>query len=252
VRRLAGAMLDRRGQMIERAARLPGRSYTRVAIGPAVEAAIAGLEWNFWQMSGISECLNLPGPGASDDDLFAFLDKVSSIAEYDDERVEFFEPYVYQSYAELGYPDASVSYLAASLQYTDADYVGELPTDEPRYDTGDAMRDIDHWVEHEGDRLLFIYGEWDPWFAGRFVLGDATHSAAFVLRQGTHKTQIRALDPLKRDPALAMIRDWTGVEPVVSPVQRRAGGATLAAAGDAGFPEPHMSPLLVRALAARR
>lgn len=239
VRSVAGAMLAHRDQIVAHAedqARDQSNAYTRVAIGPAVEAAIAGIEWGFWQMQGVAECSNVPLPTASDDELFEFLDKVSPVSEFDDDRIAFFEPYVYQSYSQLGYPDGSVSYLAPDMMYSEADYLGELPTNEPAYDS-DAMRDIDDWVEHHGDRLLFIYGDWDPWFAGRFVLGDATNSQAFIQHEGTHRAQIKGLDPFKRDPALAMIKEWTGVEPVLARLQqRRAGGAIAGDDADRATP----------------
>ena len=42
------------------------------------------------------------------------------------------------------------------------------------------MADIATWVATEGERLLFIYGEYDPWTGGAFDLGDAADSYLFV------------------------------------------------------------------------
>ncbi len=52
-------------------------TYTRVAIGPAVESAIEGLEWSFWQYYGIDYCNTVPATTATDDQMFTFLDTIS-------------------------------------------------------------------------------------------------------------------------------------------------------------------------------
>jgi hypothetical protein len=219
--------------------------YTRVQIDPAVEAAISGVEWGFWQMWGVNDCNIVPLATASDEDLFEFLDDVSPVTDYDDDRVGYFEPYVYQTYAQLGFPDCTVEYLKPDLLYTAADYTGELPVSgEVPYDD-EAMRDIDHWVENDGDRVMFIYGDWDPWFAGRFVQGSGK-SVAFVQHEGTHRIQLKGLDTFKRDPALATIAAWTGVEPVLPRTPRPPARARGAAQ------ERRLATLPLRALAARR
>ncbi|HMG52616.1 MAG TPA: S28 family serine protease, partial [Kofleriaceae bacterium] len=250
VRTVARAMLAHREEMVELAAAQPGHDYNRVALGPSVEAAIAGLEWGFWQMWGAADCMTVPPPTASAADLFDYLDKISPVGDYDDDKVAYYEPYVYQTYTQLGYPDDSVAYLARDLVYTEADYLGELPTAEPPYDDN-AMRDIQDWVDNDGSRLMLIYGEWDPWFAGRLALSDAADSETFILHEGTHKAQLRALEPFKRDPALAMLARWTGVDPVVQrPPLRRADDTPLVS--DAEREAPRLPALPRRALGARR
>jgi hypothetical protein len=224
VRLASRAMLAHRDHMLALAQAqadndVPKHVYSRVQLGPSVEAAIAGVEWGFWQMWGIADCGNVPAPTASDEELFAFLDEVSPVTDYDDAQVRYYEPYVYQTYAQLGFPDDTVDYLAPDMIYTEEDYEGELPIPEPDLDS-DAMRDIDEWVEADGDRVLFVYGDWDPWFAGRFVQGSGKSMTA-ILHEGTHRTQLKAIDPFRRDPALAALEAWTGVKPVLARTQQR-------------------------------
>ena len=152
VRLAAGEMLATGAQqMLDKAKQQPGHSYTRVKIGPAVEAAIAGVEWAFWQTAGADFCGAVPATTASDDQLFAFLEQLSPVSEYDDKRLGYYEPYYYQSYAQLGYPDDTVAYLTNQMWYGEADYLGELPTAEPAYDS-EAMHDIVDWVQDPDSR----------------------------------------------------------------------------------------------------
>ncbi|HEY0479992.1 MAG TPA: S28 family serine protease [Kofleriaceae bacterium] len=245
VRNLAIEMLAHRRDQFERfAADQPGNAYTRVALGPAVEAAIAGFEWAFWQYRGSDQCANVPTVTASDADVFAFLDWVSPIHDSSDADIATHEAYYYQTYSQLGYPDYSVAYLAPYLRYQDTDYAGELPTVEPVYDAA-AMPDVLDYIDLTSDGLLFIYGQWDPWTAGKVVLGSAPEAKSFVKPEGTHLSQLVELKQADCNTALWMIEQWTGVTPRTT-WWRRAGGSKV---NDTRPPprEPRVRPVLVRA-----
>jgi len=218
-------------------------SYTRVPIGPAVEAAIVNLEWTFWQYNGIALCPSVPvmPTAASDEDLFAFLDRVSPVWENDDEQLALFEAYYYQSYWQLGYPDGGTDYLLPYLHYTEEDYAKELPTAEPEYDAA-SMRDIDDFVEHRGDRLVFLYGQWDPWTGGKFARGNAADTSILIQPKGGHNVKIVNLDISGREEVFTKLRNWTGVTPQTSRL-RRAGDFLLANIEQ----PPRMPSALVRA-----
>lgn len=237
---------NRRAQMVQRAtdqATAQHLSYSRIPIEPAVESSIASIEWAFWQYSGVQFCPMVPPVTANDDDMFDFLDAVAPISDNDDDSIAQFEAYYYQAYAQLGYPDAGGAYLDQYLMYTDADYEAALPTPVPAYDNGAAMMDVDTFVQQRGERLLFVYGQWDPWTGGKFELGNATDSALFIQPSGTHGSRITRLEPADRDAAFAKIHAWTGVAPAVPQANAMAFGTPR---------EPHVPPAMLRALRARR
>ncbi len=219
-------------------------AYTRIPIAPAVESAILSLEWAFWQYYGVNLCDQVPAKTATDAALWGFLDMISPPSDNDDASVAAFDAYYHQAYAQLGYPDAGAAYLDPFLQFTDADYAGSLPTAMPTYDGGAAMRDIDQWVKTEGDRLLFIYGEYDPWTGGAFELGGATDSALLVQARGSHGSRIGRLSDADEAIAHAKIAAFTGVTPT-PPQQSRA--RTV----ENPRHEPRVPPAMLRALRAR-
>ncbi|MDX2088496.1 MAG: S28 family serine protease [Kofleriaceae bacterium] len=247
VRDAATEMLaNRRAAMLQRAtdqAAADGHSYTRVAIGPAVESSISSLEWAFWQYYGVGACNSVPVASATDDELWAFLDEISPVADNDDDQIGAFDAYYYQAYAQLGYPDGGADYLDPHLMYADADYAGSLPTEEPAYDGGAAMRDIDQWVQSEGRQLLFLYGEWDPWTGGAFELGNAQDSLRVTQAQGTHGARIGRLAAADQDAVNAKLAAWTGVIPLGFNQRSRE--------LDLVRPEPRVPPGIHRALRAR-
>ncbi len=228
VRDIAKEMLQNRRAALEAKATAQAQSttephgYTRVLLRPAVESSIVSIEWAFWQYYGVGFCGSVPATTESDDKLWQFLDLISPVTDNDDVSVARFDAYYYQAYYQLGYPDGGATYLDPYLVFTDADYLMSLPTAQPSYDGGAAMRDVADWLKQNGSRFLFIYGEWDPWSGGMFELGQATDSLRLVQPQGTHGSRITRLADADRNAAFAKLADWTGVTPTVPTAMARS------------------------------
>jgi hypothetical protein len=74
------------------------------------------------------------------------------------------------------------------------------------------MRDIDRWVRRHGSRLLFVYGENDPWSAEPFTLGRGTRdSAVYYQTGGNHGSSIAGLDADDAAAATRRLARWGGV-----------------------------------------
>ena len=74
------------------------------------------------------------------------------------------------------------------------------------------MRDIDRWVRNRGSRLLFVYGENDPWSAEPFRLGRRTRdSASYYQAHGNHRSSIAGLEAADAAAAARRLARWAGV-----------------------------------------
>lgn len=252
VRAIATDLLaNRRAAMLAKAqaqATASNFAYNRIAIEPALESSIFNIEWSFWQYYGVSSCNRVPAVTADDDTMWKFLDDISPVSDNTDARIEQFDAYYYQAYHQLGYPDGGAAYLEPYLMYTDADYANALPTAQPAYDGGAAMNDIDRFVREEGDRFLFIYGEWDPWTGGMFDLGGAKDSLRLVQAEGTHGARITRLAASDREAALAKLEAWTGITPMLA-APRSTRDLELPARESM---PPRIPPAMTRALRVRR
>ncbi|MEO8701197.1 MAG: S28 family serine protease [Kofleriaceae bacterium] len=234
---------NRRDAMEARAAAQSNHVYNRIGMGPAVEGSIASLEWAFWQYYGVDYCDDVPSATASDDALFDFLDSIAPIGDNDDTQIGLFEAYYFQAYAQLGYPANNATYLEPFLRYTDADYDRALPTaTPPTYDGGAAMADIASYVQNEGTRLLFIYGEWDPWSGGQYELGNASDSLKLIQSQGSHGSRIGRLADADYAQAAARLAEWTGASVAESSSQKATPQVR----------EPRVPPAMIRGLRSRR
>jgi hypothetical protein len=90
------------------------------------------------------------------------------------------------------------------------------------------MVDVDQWVKEEGRRLLFIYGEYDPWTAGAFDLGSGCSDCfKLIAPAGNHGSDIGDLGSEGKAVALDAVRRWAGVSAKVT-AARLAPGEVLA------------------------
>jgi hypothetical protein len=195
--------------------RLDPASFARIGGAEAAfETVVLEVPFTFWQYLGESFCSSVPVvPGAGDDALFAFVDSSVGFASASDSEMEQFAPYYYQAHAELGYPDVARTHLADLLRTAVPSIEEGLPpigAPDPPYDPA-AMEDVASWLATAGRRLLFVYGEHDPWTTGAFDLGAAADSFSLVVPGGTHAFAISDLPAADRAAAFDALERWTGV-----------------------------------------
>jgi hypothetical protein len=212
-------VLLRRPAMVERMedeAATGGFSYDVLGAERALEVAALDAVFSFWQYQRASLCADVPTAASSDDEVWAFLEQVASPSLWADPSLLALEPYHWQAAAQLGYPGVAEAHLADLLLYPGIDappaFIVPGPGKAPAFDPG-AMQDISRWLAAEGERLLFIYGENDPYTAGAFELGQARDAHRFIAPEGNHGAVIDDLAPADRELALGALEAWTGVAP---------------------------------------
>jgi hypothetical protein len=204
------AMLTR---MADQAA-TAGVTYDLLGIGPVLEGNAAGFAFGFWQYNGAYLCADIPTAASSDDEVWGFFDAVGSPISSSDPYLLAFEPYYWQAYTQLGAPGIDESHVADLLLY-DWETIDDLPSvdEDPVFDP-QAMQDVSAWLTTQGERLLFIYGEDDPWTAAAFDFGGAQDTYRFVEPGGNHGASIGGLVEADQAVALAALEAWTGVTPI--------------------------------------
>ncbi|MEU1310671.1 S28 family serine protease [Streptomyces cinnamoneus] len=183
----------------------------------AYENVVLDLVWAFWQYHLQSDCKTVPATKASTDELYKFIDDISGFEAYTDQGLEQFTPYYYQAGTELGAPTFKSPHLKGLLRYPGIyqprNYV---PRDIPMTFRNGAMADVDRWVREDSKRMLFVYGQNDPWSAEPFRLGKnaaARHDFRFYAPGGNHGSKISDLVADERAVATAEVLRWAGVAP---------------------------------------
>ncbi|MFF0227301.1 S28 family serine protease [Streptomyces sp. NPDC004629] len=175
----------------------------------ALETAVLRAPFMFWQY-GTAVDRAVPGPDATTDELYAWLDDVAGLSVYTDGVARRYIPYFYQLGTQLGYFDVPTRHLADLLRYPDAvEPCNFVPRDIPMPFDREAMPDIDHWVRRHGSRLLFVNGAQDPAVAEPFRPG---HRDARILwaPEAHHGAVIADLRPADRTAAVDMLTRWAG------------------------------------------
>lgn len=230
--------LERRERLVAALERLAGERGLHADIlgswDRAFEAAVLDTPFAFWQYFDATLCREVPGPASSAQEFMDFVELVETWSYFSDEGLTPYAAYFRHASSQLGWPDvAEAPHLDGLLSYREA---GSAPASTPRgirpesFDR-DAMADVDRWVRLHGRRLLFVYGEYDPWSAEPFRLGRGSRdSAVFVAPGGNHGATIVDLRREDRQIARAMIRRWGGAErPAASQQLLPAGLATESA-----------------------
>ncbi|MFI9200244.1 S28 family serine protease [Streptomyces sp. NPDC053048] len=195
-----------------------GRTFKVVgSADKAYENVVLDLAWAFWQYHLQSDCKTVPATKASTDDLYKFVDEISGFDAYTDQGLQQYTPYYYQAGTELGAPTFKSPHLKGLLRYpgiyAPRNYV---PRDIPMTFRDGAMADVDRWVREKSERMLFVYGQNDPWSAEPFRLGknaEKRHDFRFYAPGGNHGTKIADLVADERAKATAEVLRWAGVAP---------------------------------------
>ncbi|HEU4410875.1 MAG TPA: S28 family serine protease [Polyangiaceae bacterium] len=228
------AFLERVGEATcrERIVALQRAALTRRAeIGPALESLLAGDEYTFaglggfaiayehavqeyrfafWQYGGPEDCGSLPDP---DGDPVAIAAELADVARaFSDAYLDYYEPYYYQAATQLGQYGPLEDGLGDLLEYPGTYRVADYPPlGEPKAFDAAAMNDIKAWVATEATRILFVYGELDPWTAGAFEPGPSPDLRRFDAPGGNHGAKIESLRPEDQAAALGLLASWLGV-----------------------------------------
>ncbi|MGP3954310.1 S28 family serine protease [Streptomyces sp. 7N604] len=211
--------LVRRDGMTERYAKWAkdnGATFNTVgSLDKAYESVVLDFVWAFWQYSSEKDCADVPKPTASTEDLYNYVDTISGFSFYTDQGLEPYTPYYYQAGTELGAPTLQYAHLKGLLRYpgyfTPRAYV---PRDIPMKWKNGVMRDVDRWVRHRSERMLFVYGQNDPWGAEPFKVGKgAEDSYVFTAPGANHGANIAGLKEDQKAKATAEVLEWAGVAP---------------------------------------
>lgn len=210
--------LLRRDEMLARLSALAereGLTFDRIIGGMdrALEMTVLDTPYAFWQYRGLADCDEIPARGASTDEIFAFLDETVQFSFYTDQGITPYVPYYYQAGTQLGSPHYFPEELAGLFRYDDLLNPRNLvPREIPMSFQPQVMRRVSQWVRHDGQRLMFVYGENDPWSAEPFRLGPGSEdSYVYTVPGGNHGSEIGGLPDSQRSEATATLRRWGGV-----------------------------------------
>ncbi|MEJ8635116.1 MULTISPECIES: S28 family serine protease [Streptomyces] len=192
--------------------------YTFTTVGSqdkAFEAVVLDYTWAFWQYSLLADCAAIPvAKTATDQQIWDSIDAISGFSFYTDQGLAPYTPYYYQAGTELGSPDIKQPHLKGLSRYGYQPPRNFVPRDIPMRFKPFVMDDVDHWVRNNAQRMMFVYGQNDPWGAEKFRVGKgARDSYVYVAPGANHGAGVGALVADQKAAATASILKWAGVAP---------------------------------------
>ncbi|MFJ9208346.1 S28 family serine protease [Streptomyces sp. NPDC102264] len=188
--------------------------HTIGTLDKAYEATVLDFVWGFWQYSLLSDCDTIPAATVSDQEIYDTVDTISGFSAYTDQGLTTYTPYYYQAGTQLGSPDIKQPHLGSLSRYGYQPPRNFVPRDIPMKFNPLTMPDVDNWVRHHANQMLFVYGQNDPWGAEQFRLGSgARDSYVYVAPGANHGANVAGLVPDQQAKATARILAWAGVAP---------------------------------------
>ena len=187
-------------------------TYTRMGIEKSYEMTILEYAFAFWQW-GRWTCDSIPVPARSPGEMVKHLDMVAGIDWLSDEGIDRYLPFYYQAMTEIGFYGYDVDPFGGLVSVSeDITFTFTCPAGvECVYDP-QPMEEVDHFLRHDAHRMLFIYGEYDPWSAPAVQPSGENDVVVIFKPQGAHSSRIGNLPPDLQEKALGLLGKWMGIE----------------------------------------
>lgn len=184
-------------------------TFNKMPLAEALEYAILEFPFSFWQWG--NKCQDIPDAKATPKDLANYLQKVVGIGFYSDQDYHKNLPSFYQHMIELGYYGfdtapvkdlIKIAHRPTNLRFAPKDV---SLTYNPEY-----IKNVRNYVENKGDKILYIYGEYDPWGACAPTPLPKVDALKMVLKGGHHGTKIKDFSRKDKQIIYTKLQDWLG------------------------------------------
>lgn len=169
------------------------------------------LEYSFAYWQWHPEENKIPGKESSNEALFHHLISISSPDYFAEQSLTKYQPFFIQAATELGYYGYDITPFDSLMIIEDAEgYLYEifLPDTVCFSFDNNMNKKVVKFLEKEDPRIIFIYGEYDPWSASAVEFPEKKNMTKFVNPKGNHGSRINNLpDPMKTK-VLKILDNW--------------------------------------------
>lgn len=191
--------------------------FTIISKQEALEYAVLEFPFSFWQWGG--NCNDIPLKGSSAKALFKYLNSIVGIGFYNDKTYYDLLPSYYQHMVELGYygfDTAPVQDLLKTVFEPTNKRFAPKGVDLTLNES--YIKNVRDYVENKGDKILYIYGEYDTWGACAPDPKPNLDAMKMTLKKGSHKTRIKDFSNEDKDKIYKKLEEWLGPEVIKNPL----------------------------------
>lgn len=183
----------------------------KMGIDRAFDLSILEYPFAFWQWG--TPCESVPPSDAGVKALFNHWKKVGPITFFEENSIEKQRPFFYQSMTEVGMYGYKVEPFSEYLTDTTNIIFGFTMPEGVEYEYDfEAMKDVKEWLDKNGNNMLYLYGEFDPWSASAYRASEETNSVTLFNPGYHHGTRIRNLPDSLKDSVYVTLEKWLNME----------------------------------------
>ena len=185
-------------------------NYTfRLPLQEIYDYCVLEYSFAFWQWG--NNVSFIPNEDAETKKTFDHFMFVSSPSYFAIEDMESTKAFFVQAWYQMGYYGYDTKPFKGLLKIDDAENYLEkvfLPEDvELEYDKESMLR-VQKFLDENDPKMIFIYGESDPWSATAVEFHDKHNMIKIVKKDGSHTTRIKNLSEEQRKKVLDTIKKW--------------------------------------------
>ena len=197
--------------MLEELAQDKGYTYQTVGgVERALQLMILEYPFAFWQWG--ASCAEIPGQDNPDwDEIFDYLVRVSSPDFFEDKYIIRMQPFFYAALTEIGMYDYKIKPFKKFLPKDDKDidFSFTMPEGVEKKPFNDAqMKAINKWLQTDAEKILFVYGGSDPWYATGVDLKNNEKCRKYVRGDMSHACRIKDFDPVSKEDLIDTLNGW--------------------------------------------
>ena len=163
--------------------------------------------------SGGLDCSQIPNATATDEELFNHWVNIASFTFIEDSGVDAVRPFFYQAMTEIGMYGYEVKPWSRFLSdTTNITFDFTMPKGHKAIFDPEPMQRVNQWVQNDGNYMLYIYGEDDPWSATAVVPGEKTNAVRYIKSNGDHRTRIHSFPEETQKEIYSTLEEWLELE----------------------------------------
>jgi hypothetical protein len=186
------------------------KNYTfRISMDEVLDYCVLEYPFALWQWGRLTD--KVPSINDNIDELFTHLMIVSGPSYFAVEGMEGIKSFFIQAASELGYYGYDIKPLKKYLSIKTAkNYLSNifLPQDVKIKYKKRATKDVKKFIKTTNSKILFVYGEFDPWSASGFEVPDKDNFLKIVKPGGSHSTRINNLPKNQQEQVKDTLENW--------------------------------------------
>ena len=173
--------------------------------------------FSFWQW-GKGNCDSIPPKNAVPEKMLKNLLTIVPLHYYTEGGVKSLEPFFYQAFTELGFYQYDARPFKGLLKQKEYPNEFFAPAHtELKYNPA-AMKKVRTYLSKNGNHIIYISGENDPWGATAFAPPKELDALQIIKKEGSHTTRISTLPPSQQEEIVHALQRWIGKEISSSPI----------------------------------